>query len=212
MNVLLLGASGRIGQRIATELLERGHDVTGVSRNGDVEGIDDPGFEAVAGDATDPDSIAALAAGHDAVASALGPGEDEDVDRLSEMATALIDGLRETPVDRFVWTGGAGGLAVDSDTKLIETDEFPDELVALAQAHIDALEIIRDVDDLRWSYLAPPARIEPGERTGEYRTAAGQLVVDDDGESQISMADFAVAFADELETDEAVHTQLGVGY
>jgi hypothetical protein len=68
----------------------------------------------------------------------------------------------------------------------------------LSQAHIDAFEIIRDADDLKWSYIAPPAQIEPGERTGEYRTAEGQLVATEDGESSISMEDFAIAFTDEL--------------
>ncbi|MFC6736900.1 NAD(P)H-binding protein, partial [Halolamina salina] len=53
MDVLLLGASGRIGRRTATELLDRGHRVTGVSRSGAVEGVDDDQFVAVAGDATD---------------------------------------------------------------------------------------------------------------------------------------------------------------
>ncbi|WP_224270709.1 NAD(P)-dependent oxidoreductase [Haloprofundus salinisoli] len=209
MNVLLLGASGRIGQRIANELLERGHEVTGVSRSGE---IDDADFKAVAGDATDPAKIAELAEGHDAVASALGPSGGEGVEIVPEMAEALIEGLRQTDVDRFVWTGGAGGLNVGPDTQVVETDEFPDELVPLAEAHIDAWEVIREVDDLQWSYIAPPAQIEPGERTGEYRTAEGQLVASEDGESYISMEDFAVAFVDELENSDEIHTQLAVGY
>jgi putative NADH-flavin reductase len=212
MNVIVFGASGRIGQRITNELLDRGHEVTGVSRDGDISEIDDSDFEAVAGDATDPDDVAELVEGHDAVASALGPPEDEDVDIFPEMAEALIEGLRQTEVDRLVWTGGAGSLNVGPDTRLIETDEFPDDLVPLAQAHIDALEVIREVDDIQWSYLAPPAQIEPGERTGEYRTAEGQLVATEDGDSHISMEDFAIAFVDELENDEAINTQLGVGY
>lgn len=54
--------------------------------------------------------------------------------------------------------------------------------------------------------------IESGERTGDYRTAVGGLVVDGDGDSRISMEDFAGAFVDELERSDAVHTQLGVGY
>ncbi|WP_222912721.1 NAD(P)H-binding protein [Natrinema sp. SYSU A 869] len=212
MNVLVLGASGRIGQRITNELLKHSHEVTGVSRSGEINTINDPDFKAVAGDATDPDEIAELVEGHDAVASALGPSGEESVEILPEMAEALIEGIRQTDVDRFVWTGGAGGLNVGSDIKLIETDEFPDELVPLAEAHIDAFEIIRGVDDLQWSYIAPPAQIEPGERMGEYRTSEGQLVASEDGESYISMEDFAIAFVDELENDDAIHTQLAVGY
>jgi putative NADH-flavin reductase len=212
MNVLLFGASGRIGQRITNELLDRGHEVTGVSRSGEIDIIRDPDFEAVAGDATNPDKIADLVTGYDAVTSALGPSDDEDVDVVSTMVTALIDGLRQTDVDRLVWTGGAGGLKVAPDTTLIETDDFPEELAPLAQAHIDAYDVLSDVEDLQWSVIAPPALIEPGERTGEYRTAEGELVTDEDGESYISMEDFAIAFADELENEDAVHTHLGVGY
>jgi len=128
------------------------------------------------------------------------------------MTVAVIEGLRSAGVPRLVWTGGAGGLSVGPETDLIETEEFPDDLVDLAQVHIDALDLIRDADDLEWSYIAPPAVIEPGDRRGEYRTAEGSLVADEDGESYISMADFAIAFVDELEADDNVHTQLGVGY
>lgn len=212
MNVLLLGASGRIGRRITNELLERGHDVTGVSRSGDIDGVDHPGFRAVAGDATDPAEIADLAAGHDAVASALGPSEDEDDDVLVAMAEAVVEGMREAGVDRLVWTGGAGGLKVGPDTRLIETEDFPEEWKPVARAAIDAFSVFQDADDLEWSYVAPAALIEPGERTGEYRTADGGLVADEDGDSYISMEDFAVAFVDELESADAVHTYLGIGY
>lgn len=186
--------------------------MTGVSRSGEINEIDNANFKTVAGDATDPDEIAELAEGHDAVASALGPSGEEGVEIVPEMAEALIEALRQTDVDRFVWTGGAGSLNVGPDTKLVDTDEFPDELLPLAEAHIDAFEIIRGVDDLQWSYIAPPAQIEPGERTGEYRTSEGQLVANEDGESYISMEDFAIAFVDELENDDEIHTQLAVGY
>jgi len=212
MDVLLLGASGRIGHRIANELLDRGHAVTGVSRSGDVEGIDDPDFQSVAGDATDATDIADLAEGHDAVASALGPSEDEDVDVLVEMANAVVAGMRDAGVERLVWTGGAGGLYVGPDTRLVETEEFPDDWEPVARAAIEAYEIFEDADDLQWSYVAPAALIEPGERTGEYRTAEGELVADEDGDSYISTEDFAIAFVDELESGDAVHTYLGTGY
>lgn len=230
MNVVLFGASGRIGQRIATELLDREHHVTGVSRGKTTEEVVDPNLESVTGDATDVDEVADLVSGHDAVASALGPSGTQDVSVLVEMAEALVEGMRRTNVARLVWTGGAGGLQVGPNTKHVETDEFsdeigpddlpddvdpdsvPDDLATLAQTHIDTLDIIRDAEDLRWSYLAPAARITPGTRTGSYRTAAERLVVTEDGQSYISMEDFAIAFVDELERADAVHTQLGVGY
>jgi len=212
VSVLLLGASGRIGRRVATELLDRGHAVTGVSRSGAVDGIDDEDFVAVPGDATDPDQVARLAAGHDAVASTLGPGEDESPEVLPELMDAVIEGMRRSSVGRLVWTGGAGGLYVGPDTRLVETEEFPDEWEGVALAAIAAYEVLREADDLEWTYLAPAALIEPGERTGEYRTAEGELVADEDGDSYISMEDFAVALADEIEDPQGVHTYLATGY
>lgn len=41
--------------------------------------------------------------------------------------------------------------------------------------------------------------IEPGERTGQYRTGTDQLLVNEQGESRISAEDYAVALVDELE-------------
>jgi len=212
MRVLLLGASGRIGRRVATELLDRGHEVTGVSRSGTVEGIDHSSFVAVSGDASNPDAVARLATGHDAVASALGPSDGEDPAVLVELMDAVVEGMRRASVDRLVWTGGAGGLHVGPDTRLVETEEFPDEWEPVARAAIDAYENLAEADDLAWTYLAPAALIEPGERTGEYRTAEGELVANEDGDSYISMEDFAVALADLLGSGDAVHTYLATGY
>jgi len=212
MDVLLLGASGRIGRRAADELLGREHAVTGVSRSGNVDEIDDLDFVSLAGDATEADDMAKLASGHDAVVSTLGPSDDEDPAVLTEMMQAVTDGLRRASVDRLVWTGGAGGLKIGPETRLIESDEFPEEWEPIARAAIDAFEVLRDVEAIEWTYVAPAAMIEPGERTGEYRTADGELVTDEDGESYISMADFAIALADELETADATYTYLGVGH
>lgn len=212
MNVLLLGASGRIGQRTTTELLNRGHAVTGVSRSWREGGIDDDGFVAVTGNATEPDDVAKLATGHDGVVSTLGPRDNDSSEILTVMMDAVVDGMRRTDVKRLVWTGGAGGLKVGPEAILIDSDDFPEEWKPVARAAIDAFEHLREVEDLEWTYISPAALIEPGERTGEYRTAERKLVVNDEGDSCISMEDFAVALVDELEEKNAVHTYLGTGY
>src|ERR1700742_1817182 len=69
MNIALIGATGRVGSRIATELLNRGHKVTGIVRN--TQGATpQAGVSLVQGDANDPSTLAPLLAGHDAVISA----------------------------------------------------------------------------------------------------------------------------------------------
>ncbi|MFC6737553.1 NAD(P)-dependent oxidoreductase, partial [Halolamina salina] len=149
---------------------------------------------------------------HDAVVSALGPSEDEDPEVLTPMIEAVIEGMRRGGVDRLVWTGGAGILRVGPDTRLIETDDFPEEWVPVASAAIDAYGRLEEIEDIEWSYVAPAALIEPGERTGEYRTAVDELVTDESGDSYVSMEDFAIALVDELESGDGVHEKFGVGY
>ena len=52
---------------------------------------------------------------------------------------------------------------------------------------------------LDWTLLSPAAVISPGERTGKFRIGADQLLTDAQGESRISVQDYAVAMLDELE-------------
>lgn len=209
--MLLYGAGGQVGRRIARELLGRGHEVTGVSRSGTIEGIDHPDVRAVEGDVTDADEVAELAAEHDAVASAIGPaGGDPDV--ILEGAKALVSGLREAGVDRLVVVGGGGTLKVEDGRDLVDTPDFPEEIRPRSLAHREALELLKDVEDLDWTFVAPPYVLSPGERTGEYRVGERELMWDEDGESRISMEDYAVAFVDELERGEMIRRHMTVAY
>ena len=58
--------------------------------------------------------------------------------------------------------------------------------------------------------MSPAAVLEPGERTGEYRTGEDRLLVDDEGNSAISMEDFAVALLDEAESADHVRRRFTV--
>ncbi|MEV6152953.1 hypothetical protein AB0L53_21645 [Nonomuraea sp. NPDC052129] len=54
--------------------------------------------------------------------------------------------------------------------------------------------------------------IEPGTRTGSYRTALDDLVIDDGGNSTISVEDYAVALLDEIEKPGHRRQRFAVGY
>ena len=51
---------------------------------------------------------------------------------------------------------------------------------------------------LDWTMLSPSASLEPGQRTGKFRLGDDQLLVVADGQSRISLQDYAVAMIDEL--------------
>jgi uncharacterized protein len=214
MKVLVFGASGVIGRAITAELLERGHTVTAASRSGaPVEGLV---VRTVTGDASDPASVARLAAGQDAVASAIGPrqgsGEDAEESLLSA-ARGLAEGLRRAGVRRLMVVGGAGSLEVAPGKRLVDSPGFPPAGKPTALAHARTLdEVYRGIDDLDWTYVSPAGVIGPGQRTGEFRVGGDQLLVDDSGQSRISIADYAIAFADELEDGEAFRRRITVAY
>ena len=214
MKVLVFGGSGVIGRAITAELLERGHTVTAASRSGaPVEGLV---VQIVTGDARDPGSVARLAAGQDAVASAIGPrhGNSEDpADCLLAAARGLAEGLRRAGVRRLMVVGGAGSLEVAPGKRLVDSPDFPTASKSSALAHARTLdEVYRGIDDLDWTYVSPAGVIGPGKRTGEFRVGGDQLLVDDSGRSRISIPDFAIAFADELEDGEAFRRRITVAY
>ena len=214
MKVLVFGASGAIGRAITAELLERGHTVTAASRSGaPVEGLV---VQTVTGDASDPGSVARLAAGQDAVASAIGPrrgnGEDPE-DSLLGAARGLAEGLRRAGVRRLVVVGGAGSLEVAPGQRLVDSPGFPAAWKPTALAHARTLdEVYRGIDDLDWTCVSPAGVIGLGDRTGEFRVGGDQLLVDDSGQSRISIPDYAIAFADELEDGEAFRRRITVAY
>jgi putative NADH-flavin reductase len=214
VKVLLFGASGNIGRAIAEELLSREHTVTGVTRRGEVEGLTHERFTAVAGDATDPATVAAFAPSHDVVASAVGPkvGQENDRDTIVGTTKALIEGLRKAGVARLVTIGGAGSLEVAPGRRVIDNPNFPAMWKANAEAQSEALGLYREIDDLEWTFVSPAAHIGPGERTGVFRVGGDQLLTDSAGQSDITYADYAVAFVDELEQNTAIRRRISVAY
>jgi len=203
MKVALIGVSGRVGSRIAAELLKRGHTVTGIARNpGKV--APRPGLILREGDATQLSTPAPLIAGHDAVVSA---SRFQTSD-----ANALINAVKRSGVKRLLVVGGAGSLEVAPGKALVDSPGFPDAYKAEATAGVKFLDVLRKERDLDWTFLSPSAEFAPGERTGKFRLGGDQMLVDAKGKSWISMEDFAIAFVDEVEHPKHSRQRFTVGY
>jgi uncharacterized protein YbjT (DUF2867 family) len=89
MKVLVIGATGGSGRAAVAELVHRGHEVTALSRH--ASSLTGPHIHGVDGDATDPPTVDALVAGHDAVVIALGITESPLRVRLRGPARTPID-------------------------------------------------------------------------------------------------------------------------
>jgi uncharacterized protein len=203
MHIALIGVTGRVGSRLATELLSRGHTVTGISlhnRPADTRA----GLTFVEADATDPTALAPLLKGHDAVISA--------TRFITSDAKALISAVKTAGVHRLLVVGGAGSLEVAPGKALVTTDGFPDAFKPESEAGARFLQTLRQEPDLDWTLLSPSADFSPGERTGTFRLGGDQLLSDAEGKSHISMEDFAIAMVDELEHRAHSRQRFTVGY
>lgn len=205
MKIVVIGATGMIGQRVAAEARRRGHQVTGMTRSGT--------NQTRAADASDSLAVAALSAGHDAVVLAVPPPrQDPDPSRaLLAAGRGVLDGLRKGRVRRLVVVGGAGSLEVAPGVRLLDTPAYPAAYREVGLAQCALLDLLRtQAADLDWTYISPPVMITPGERTGVYRLGGDQLLADASGSSSVSAEDYAVALVDELEQGRAIGRRITV--
>src|ERR1700678_4503721 len=192
-SIVLFGSTGMIGQRILAEASSRGHMITAVVRETSRTGEHRANLSYRTGDIFKPEQIAAAAVGHDVVVSAYGPGIG-DADLIVKAAHSLIDGLTRVEPIRLIAVSGAGSLEVKPGVRLEDTPDFPAAWKLVALAHTEALKVFREAGfaEFDWTAVSPSAVIEPGTRTGKYRTATDQLIVDARGNSRISAVDFGV--------------------
>ena len=145
MRVLVAGGTGFIGSYLCRTLADEGHEVTALSRS---PGSTPDGVEAVAGDVTDPDSVASAVDGHDAVVNlvALSPlfeptGGNVMHDRIHRAGTEnLVEAAKAAGASRFVQMSALGA--------------DPDGATAYIRAKGQAETIVRE-SDLDWTTFRP---------------------------------------------------------
>jgi putative NADH-flavin reductase len=209
-----------------SEALDRGYAVIGVGRTPSSIADRHERLTVVQGDVTDTSSVIEIVAGHDAVISAVGGvNRDSDDPMLSipRRATgALVDALRAIGEDapRMFVIGGARTtldrapgvpyFELEDAGRITEIEGL--EVTVSMIGHTMALEYLRSIDDIEWTFVAPPLELWPGERTGEFRVGPGVVVRDAQGENTISMEDLAVAIIDEIEAPQFIRSRMTAAY
>ena len=148
MKIALIGVTGRVGSRLATELISRGHAVTGIAMHRPREVR--PDLTVPVADATKPGSLAPRLRGQDAMISASR--------FLTSDAEALI-AVKTASVKRLPVVGGAGSLEVAPGKALLETDGFPETFKAEAKAGARFRARLRAESDLDWTFLFSVRRL-----------------------------------------------------
>ena len=210
--IAVIGGTGYAGSHIVHEAVDRGHTVVSVARKVPADRV--PGATYLEGTILDVPGLVAELEGVDAVVSAVAPRGDM-LGHVRPQLTELVEAL---PQDvRVGVIGGAGGSLVSAGgPRLVDTDAFTEEYKPEALEAAGVLEDLRRASASRdWFYIHPAGGFgawAPGERTGSYRDGGDVLVVDEQGESFISGADFAVAVLDEIEDPKHHRERFTVGY
>ena len=204
------GGTGYAGSAIAREAVSRGLSVTAIARSAPEQPVADVDYRQ--GSVEDAALIEGLAKESDVVVVAL---HATGTPALAEVYDVLVSAAR-THGTRLAFVGGAGSALVsEGGPRLIDTAEFPEEYKPEAAAHAAILERLRaEEPGLDWFYVSPAAVFgswAPGEATGAYRTGGDVLVAAEDGASEISGADFALAFVDEIVTPRHSGQRFTVG-
>ena len=107
MNILLLGATGRVGSCILNHALEAGHHVNALVRNTDKIERQDEKLGIILGSVLNAESIRESIEEADLVISALGT---DGGTTLSESMPLIIKAMQEEGVGRIITIGTAGIL------------------------------------------------------------------------------------------------------
>ena len=165
------------------------------------------------GDAADVDDVVAASTGQDVLISATRPAPGREGE-LVATARALLAGVRATGT-RLLLVGGAASLALAGGNGKRVLDDpawVPPAWQPIARACLDQLEVCLGEKRADWTYLSPPAVLEPGRRSGSYRIGEDELLVDAEGASRISVEDLAVTLLDEVERPRHHRARFTVAY
>ena len=201
--IAIIGATGRAGSQLLEEALRRGHSVTAIARNTAKIG-ERAGVLSKQLDVLDSEALTAAIAGHDVVISA--------AHFASVPADKLIAPVKAAGVKRLLVVGGAGSLLLPDGSRVIDSEGFPEEYLAEASAGALFLDVLRQEQDLDWTFLSPSAEFVETDRTEQFRLGKNHLLFDDAGRSWISFADYAIAMLDEVEKPAHSRQRFTVGY
>jgi uncharacterized protein len=213
MKIALIGATGYVGAALLEEALNRGHQVTALVRNPQ-KLAQHANLDAQQANVHDVAALAEQLRGHDVVLSAFNPGWGlADIrEQFIAGSRAITSATKAAGVERLLVVGGAGSLYVAPGQQLIDTPDFPAEYKEGAEGARQALNLLRDEQELQWTFLSPAALLQPGPRTGQFRIGGEQLLMDGDAPAHISVADLAVALLDEAEQPQHIRQRFTVAY
>jgi uncharacterized protein len=206
LNILILGATGRVGSQIVTYALHDRHHVTVLVRTPEKIQINSKNLTIVQGNVLNENDIVRAMHGIDVVISAL---NTDGTTTLSESMPLLIKAMENEGIQRIITIGTAGILQSRTTPSILryQSSESKRKSTRAAEEHHKVYDILKQ-SSLDWTIVCP-TYLPDGEREGQYRIERHFLP---EGGMKISVPDTAEFTYRQIESNDYVQSRVGIAY
>lgn len=206
MNILMLGATGRVGGQVVSQALDNGYHITALVRTPDKIQTSHQNLKIVEGNVLNKDDIENSMVGIDVVISALSTG---GTTTLSKSIPLIIKAMSLANTKRIITVGTAGILQSRVSPKLLryQSSESRHKSTRATEEHHKVYDKLNQTD-LQWTIVCPTYLCD-GDYTGNYRTERDFLP---ESGLKISIPDVAEFTYNQILSTEYLKARVGIAY
>ncbi|WP_282936603.1 SDR family oxidoreductase [Paenibacillus sp. RC67] len=205
MNILILGATGRVGRKIVTYAHHDKHHVTVLVRTPEKIQINNENLTIIQGNVLNKDDIVRATHGIDVVISAL---NTDGTTTLSESMPLIIEAMLSEGIQRIITIGTAGILQSRTTPSLrYQSSESKRNSVRAAKEHHKVYDMLKQ-STLEWTIVCP-TYLPAGESVGKYRVDRNFLP---EGGVEISVSDTAEFTYTQIQSSDFIKSRVGIAY
>ena len=205
MNMLVLGATGRVGREVVRYALADGWHVTAFVRSPE-KVLPHERLNIIKGNVLRKEDVRQAMKGVDVVVSALNTDGNQT---LSKSMPFIVEAMEQEGIARLVTVGTAGILQSRIEPELLryQSSESRRTNTLPAEDHEAAYRYL-ETTNLQWTIVCP-TYLPDGEATGIYRVEVDQLPVDG---RRITVGDTAHCVYKQLMSDTYNRKRVGLAY
>lgn len=206
MNLLILGATGRVGSQIVNYALYDRHHVTVLVRTPEKIQINNENLTILQGNVLNKVDIERSMRGIDVVISAL---NTDGTTTLTESMPLIIEAMGNEGIKRIITIGTAGILQSRTTPNLLryQSSESKRKSVRAAEEHHKVYDMLKQTT-LDWTIVCP-TYLPDGKSVGKYRVDRNFLP---EGGVEISVQDTAEFAFSQTKSSDFIKTRVGIAY
>ncbi|CAH0306843.1 hypothetical protein SRABI96_04817 [Peribacillus sp. Bi96] len=206
MNILILGATGRVGGQLVTKCLHDRHHVTVLVRTPEKIQINHASLTIIQGNVLHKDDIVRAMHGIDVVLSAL---STDGTTTLSASMPLIIEVMEIEGIQRIITIGTAGILQSRNTPNSLryQTSESKRKSTRSTEEHHKVYDLLKQ-STLEWTIVCP-TYLPDGKSVGKYRVERNFLP--EDG-VEISVADTAEFTYSQIKSSDYLKSRVGIAY